>query len=105
MNTNRINLWDNEDMTGTIISPVVDLNAVLHMSVQVTWIGTPTGDLYLEVSNNQTDWELLATAAVAGAGAQMWMDRNTPYVFIRLRYVPTASTGTITGISITKGDE
>ena len=105
MDTNKVNVWESVDMAGSLISASVHLNNVDHMSAHVFWTGTPTGDLYLEISNNNIDWAEVATTAVSGAGNQMWLDRNTPYAFFRLRYEPTASTGTISAISITKGDD
>ena len=100
-------IFSSQDMAGTLISPTLNLTNLVHYAVHLGWTGTPTGTLYLEanVEASQTLWETVASVPVSGAGSQMWLDRNAPYTRVRLRYVPTASTGTIDGIMVAKGDK
>ena len=107
MDTIGKRLFTNTDMTGSLTSEPVDLNNMLHIGVHAIWSGTPAGDLYYEVSGQigqPTVWEVYDSVSVAGSGTQYWIDRNIPYRWARLRYVPTGGTGSISADSITKGD-
>jgi hypothetical protein len=107
MDTVGKRLFDNTDMTGTLVSEPVDLNNMIHIGIHNTWSGTPAGDLYFEVSGElgePVNWEALDSASIAGAGSQFWIDRNAPYRWARVRYVPTGSTGFLTSHVVTKGD-
>jgi len=106
MNTISKSIFKAQDMTGTLVSSALNLNNLLHYSVHLKWSGTPVGNLYLEASSiaGGATWEILASLAVSGADSQMWMDRNTPYAEIRLRYVPTSGVGTLDGDFLAKGD-
>jgi len=106
MDTIKTQFFTAQDMTGTLVSPIMDLRNMNHLCVHCTWVGTPTGTLSLEVSaeSTPTNFETVSNVAVAGAGSQMWLDRNAPYTHVRVRYVPTASTGTIESLGIAKGD-
>lgn len=107
MDTIGKRLFTNEDMTGTLVSEPVSMNNMLHIGIHNTWTGTCTGEIYFEVSGDigqPVNWEILDSAPVSGAGSQYWIDRNAPYKWARVRYVPTANTGLLTSHSITKGD-
>jgi len=107
MDTIGKRLFQDEDMTGTLVSEPVDLNNMVHIGIHNEWTGTPAGDIYFEVSGQlgePTIWEALDSASVAGSGSQFWIDRNAPYKWARVRYVPTGSTGLLTSHAITKGD-
>ena len=107
MNTIAKRVFVSTDMTGTIVSEIVDLNNMEHLGIHAVWTGAPTGDLHFEVSGQigtPTVWEIFDTASVAGAGSQYWIDRNVPYRWARLRYQPTGGTGTIDADAISKGD-
>ena len=108
MDTVGKKLFVDADMTGTLASEPVSLNNMVHIGIHNVWTGTPTGDIYFEVSGEigtPTTWEVLDSASVSGAGSQFWIDRNAPYRWARVRYVPTAGTGLLTSDAITKGDE
>jgi hypothetical protein len=107
MDTIGKRLFQDTDMTGTLVSEPVDLNNMVHIGIHNKWTGTPAGDLFFEVSGElgePTIWETLDSASVSGAGTQFWIDRNAPYKWARVRYVPTGSTGLLTSHAITKGD-
>lgn len=102
--------FKDDDMTvatGTLTSDPVDLNDMIHIGIHAVWTGTPAGDLYFEVSGQigePTVWEVFDSVSVAGSGSQYWIDRNIPYKWARLRYVPTGGTGTINADAIAKGE-
>jgi len=108
MDTIGKRLFVAQDMSGTLISEVIDLNNMVHLGIHAKWTGTPSGDLYFEVSGeigSPTTWETFDTATVSGSGSQFWIDRNVPYRWARLRYEPTASTGIMDADAIAKGDK
>lgn len=108
MDTIGKRLFEDVDMTGTLTSEPVSLNNMVHIGIHNTWTGTPNGDIYFEVSGeigDPTNWEILDSASVTGAGSQFWIDRNAPYRWARVRYVPSSGTGLLTSHAITKGDQ
>lgn len=107
MDTVGKRLFEDENMAGTLVSEPVNLNNMVHVGIHNTWTGGPTGDIYFEVSGeigSPSTWEVLDSASVAGSGSQFWIDRNAPYMWCRVRYVPSAGTGQLTSSVITKGD-
>lgn len=107
MDTIGKRLFESADMTGTLVSDKVDLNNMLHIGIHCVWTGTPAGDLFFEVSGElgePTTWEVFDSVTLAGAGTQFWIDRNVPYRWARIRYVPTGSTGIIDADVVSKGD-
>jgi hypothetical protein len=108
MDTISKKLFSDEDMTGTITSEAFSMNNMVHVGIHNSWTGTPAGDIYFEVSGEigtPTNWEVLDSASVAGSGTQFWIDRNAPYLWVRVRYVPTGSTGNLTSHVVAKGDK
>lgn len=107
MDTVGIKLFVDQDMTNALTSDSVSLNNMLHIGMHAEWTGTPQGTLFFEVSGQigePTVWETFDSVAINGAGTQFWLDRNAPYIWARIRYVPTASTGDLTVYAVTKGD-
>ena len=107
MDTLGTRMFAAADMSGTIISEVVDLENMIHLGIHAVWTGAPTGDMYMEVSGQMgtpSVWEVFDSKSIAGSGSQFWIDRNIPYRWARVRYVPTAGTGTIECDGIAKGD-
>ena len=99
--------FQNASMASTLVSEPISLNNMLHTSVHCVWSGAPTGDLFYEISGDigePTNWEVYDSATVSGSGTQYWVDRNVPYMWLRVRYVPSAGTGTLDADIITKGD-
>lgn len=107
MDTVGKRLLQGESMASTIESDPISLNNMLHTSVHCVWTGTPTGDIYYEISGDigtPTNWEVYDSQAVAGAGTQYWVDRNVPYMWLRVRYEPSAGAGNLDVDVVTKGD-
>jgi len=107
MNTISKKLFEGEDMTGTLVSEPFPLNDMIHFGLHAVWTGTPIGDLFFEVSGEigiPATWETFDSVSVAGAGSQFWIDRNIPYIWARLRYVPSSSTGSLSADAVAKGE-
>lgn len=107
MDTLGKRLFQDEDMTGTLVSEVLDLENIQYLGVHCKWTGTPNGTLYFECSGEigaPTTWEEFDNVPVAGSGSQFWIDREVPYRWARIRYVPSSSTGLLSADSILKGD-
>ncbi len=107
MNTISKKFFDNADMTGALVSEPIPLNNMIHVGIHAVWTGTPSGDLFFEVSGEigePTTWETFDSVSVAGAGSQFWIDRNAPYIWARLRYIPSGSTGLLRVDAVAKGD-
>lgn len=107
MDTLSKKVFNNVNMAGSLVSETINLQNMLHVSYHMVWSGaTADGDLYLDVSAEigaPNSWENIASVTVSGAGSQLWMDRNAPYLWARLRYVPISGTGTLNGDIIMKG--
>lgn len=107
MDTVSKKLFEDQGMTNTVASEPVSLHNMEHLSIHAKWTGTPQGTLFFEISGQigtPEIWETLDSVAVNGSGTQFWIDRNCPYIWARVRYVPTASTGNLTVYAATKGD-
>lgn len=108
MDTISKRLFEGASMASTLVpSEPIHLNNMVHTSVHCVWTGAPTGTLYYEISGeigSPVNWEVYDTYDVAGAGAKYWIDRNVPYVWVRIRYVPTGGTGSLDVDVVTKGD-
>lgn len=108
MDTIGVKLYVDQDMTNVLVSNPVSLNNMVHLALHAKWTGTPQGTLFFEVSAEVGDpntWEVFDSVAINGAGTQLWIDRNVPYIWARVRYAPTASTGDLTLYAVTKGDK
>ena len=106
MDTLGQRLTENADLSAPFTSEILSLENILHYSVHATWTGAPVGTLFIDISGEigqPLNWAQLASVAVSGSGNQIWMDRNAPYKWVRLRYVPTSGTGSMTIHSIIKG--
>lgn len=109
METYAKKIFDSADMSGTLTSDPISLADMEHLSVHLLWTGgTADGTLYFEASGEvgqPTSFEDVTDVAVSGAGSQLWLDRNAPYTWARIRYVPNSGAGSLTGYAVTKGDK
>jgi hypothetical protein len=106
MDTIRQDIISAGDLSGNLTTDPITLNNILHISVFAEWAGTPTGTLYLECSTDNNNWFELSNVALAGAADnQLWIDKNAPYRWARLRYAFTAGVGTLNVHAIKKGDK
>lgn len=111
--TQRKNFIIDQDGASDFVSEPIYLGNVEHTSIQVSLAGTLAGDLSLEVSNGinmdannlPTDWEFLPDSAqtIAAPTNHVWLDSNTPYLWVRVKYVATSGAGLVNGIAVLKG--
>jgi hypothetical protein len=98
----------NGDMSGNLVSEVFSLDNMLHFSVHAIWTGSPEGDLIIEASGElgeALNWAELSTEPVSGAGQKIWLDRNSPYKWVRVKYNSQSGSGDLTVHAISKGDK
>lgn len=106
MDTLRQDVLQAGDMSANITSDVITLNNIEHIAVRAVWTGTPTGTLFLECSTDNVNWFELDNVAVTGvADSQLWIDKNAPYRFARVRYSFTGGVGSLDVHAIKKGDK
>jgi hypothetical protein len=105
---------DKADMSVSQTSAATDIGHLDNVSYNVFWSGTsPTGQIFVETTNqdpkdlvNTPFWSVLdfgALIPVAGnSGDHVLNIQQAPFAFIRIRYVPSGGTGTISAILHTK---
>ena len=95
-----------QDMTNPITSLPSRTAAQDNLAYQIIYTGTPSGTFLVEATLNGTDWTALAFASpittnTAPSGSLININQS-PYSQIRIRYVPTSGTGTLTVIYASK---
>ena len=102
----RFNIWKQFDalpVTGanTYTSQRTDINQRQNFSFMFSWVGTMTGTVSVEVSNDGTIWTDLSfnTPLLQPAGADLVYGVNINglvFYFLRTKYINTAGSGTFT---------
>lgn len=102
------------NMTGTINSEAIWLQSIYAYAIQASWTGTPTGDLSLEVSSDVTNdpasvatWTTYTGTSQSTAGAagnHMWDVTEAGHKWVRVKYVHTSGSGTLTVVFNAKGN-
>lgn len=114
-------LVNNGDMSGDITSPVSIIQMLPGISYDVSWSGSPVGVFQVQVSNsyskdpagnvkNAGTWTILPTTAFAGtypvpsgSASNGFLDVvGTEAYAIRLVYVRTSGTGSLTVVAAAK---
>lgn len=101
-------------MSGNTVSQPICLEQVLGYSPQVTWTGSPVGQISLQYSDDIglvngtvpiTNWvtDTNSTQNTASWTGFVWDVRVSMYKWVRVSYVRSSGTGTLTGIITTKG--
>lgn len=91
---------DAGDMTTTLTSKVTSIGATDNVAYQLVYTGSPVGTFLVEASINGDDWSALTfatpiTTSNAPTGSLININQ-IPYRQIRLRYVPTSGSGSLT---------
>tara|TARA_R110000868_G_scaffold234036_2_gene487742 strand:- start:14 stop:355 length:342 start_codon:yes stop_codon:yes gene_type:complete len=84
------------DMSGNLISEVLDLGELTGYAVHAIWSGTPDGDLVVSGSNTQViaDFVPVNAQTIGGvAGAHMLNVEKSHYKYILVQYIQASSTG------------
>jgi hypothetical protein len=100
----NLDLLPNDQMTQSLFSkafsPAQDGN--IGFSVHAKWVGTPNGVLKIQSSNDPTDPDVWcdvpdSALSIAGsAGSNMYNVTSCYYKFVRVAYVFSSGTGTLT---------
>lgn len=101
-----INLLSSGSMGASVNSSALDLDQVLGFSCEAVWTGTPTGTIKLQISDdlvsscsnvsNWIDYTNSSTATGGGAGTYLWNVAQASYRCVRVAYVRSSSTGSLT---------
>jgi hypothetical protein len=105
------------NMALTLHSLVVDLGAVGLGSIQAVFTGSPVGSLFLELSDDIvppgadpnsviTNWTTYTGSAyaVTAAGNYVFNISNMGYKWLRMTYVPSSGSGSLSAIAAAKND-
>jgi hypothetical protein len=92
------------DMSASIASDPLYLHRKTHFSLHFIYAGAPVGSIYIAVSNNGVNWEVLtnSTIAVSSASTYMFNIQNTGYLMCRAHFAFTSGTGSLSVYSGTK---
>jgi hypothetical protein len=92
-------------LDGAFTSQPMDVSRLIYASIILTVTGDPTGDLRLQVQNGDSLWATTTnTRALTGISQTVVMELNIcPWEKIRLIYVRTSGTGTLTATFFAKG--
>jgi hypothetical protein len=96
-------------------STAFDLQMVNAYSIQAAWTGSPTGYLFLQVSNDNpgedltpTNWSLIDRSLVNAGGTSgnhLWKQSMAPFRWIRLGFAYGSGSGTLTARLNCKGSD
>lgn len=93
------------DMSASINSPSQDLSFYWQCAMQAVFTGSPVGSISLSGSNNNVTFTTIAgsTVDVTAADNIMWNIENAGYKWVRVEYVRTSGTGSLTVTYFGKG--
>lgn len=92
-------LIDAANAAVTVTSVALGLGDLDKFSIHADFSGaTLGGTLTLECSNDEVDWIMVVNSdqLVASAASHMWNVSGASYLYVRVKWVPTAGTGTLT---------
>jgi hypothetical protein len=101
MRTTNVKIFDNYSMVQDGYSNPFDLELVTGYSLQAIWTGTPTGYLFIQVSNddkNPTNWDLidLSVHPTGGtANSVIYKQHMAAFRWIRFGYAFGSGSGTL----------
>lgn len=107
MKTTNVPLFTNYSMVQDGYSAPFDLEMVTGYSIQAVWSGTPTGILFIQVSDDDagssfnpvpTNWTLMDPSLVnteGVAGNHLWKQHMAPFRWIRFGYAFGSGSGTL----------
>lgn len=101
------NLVSSESTAADVTSDALDVIAYEGFSVHVSWTGDTDGTVYLQASNDGSNWENITGASVATGGAAASELFNVQGVFfksLRVFYDRTGGTGVLSAVVIAKGE-
>jgi len=76
---------------------VVDISEVSGFCVHSIWTGSPTGDIVISASNDNSNFIALDTQATGGtSGQDLFQVDVAHYRYIKVAFVRSSGTGTLT---------
>lgn len=113
MRTTSKSLFTDYNMVQDGYSNAFDLELVTGYSLQAVWTGTPTGYLFIQVSNDTpfssqspTNWTLIDRSLVptnGAAGDALWKQHMAAFRWVRFGYAFGSGTGTLNARLSCKG--
>lgn len=99
-----MDLFSSASLAADATSSVVRMDQFEAFSIQSVVSGAPTGTLSVEVSNDNTNWSQADSVALSGGPINWaWVSREYPFKYLRLSYVRTSGTGSISAFVRGKG--
>lgn len=89
---------DAGDMSSDVTSEVVNVEYMDNVGIQAVYSGSPVGDLKIEVSQDETNWDELTsvTVNISAAGSSTINLNQVPFAYIRVFYDSTSGSGSLT---------
>ena len=91
------------DMAGSLTSDAILVERLVSIAFQPVYTGSPVGSFNVEFSLDGSNWGQKATQAITTAGS-WYMDFADPIAtprYVRILWVPTSGTGTLTSCNMT----
>lgn len=113
MRTTNVALFTDYSMVQDGYSDGFLLEMVTGYSIQAVWTGTPTGILFIQVSNDPgpnppTTWTLMDISLIntnGAAGNHLWKQHMAPFRWIRFGYAFGSGSGTLNARLNCKGTD
>jgi len=97
------------DMTASLVTQFMDIRGLPGCSIQAVYTGSPTGTLSIEATNSNPSkgavtWVEVADSStdITAEGSYFWNLKTAYYAFVRLKYVFTSGSGTLTVFAAAK---
>lgn len=99
-------LPSNGSLASNLVSTALDIDSMLGYAVQAVWTGSPVGTLNIQASLDKITWSDVTNSSVSlagSAGSWLWNFQGSFYRYIRINYVSTSGTGTLSDLVMAKG--
>ncbi len=83
-------------MGSDITSDVVDISEVSGFAAHCIFTGSPVGNIIVEGGNDGTNFSQVGSSTTASLDQYLLNAENQHYRYVRVRYVRTSGTGTLT---------
>lgn len=90
------------DVSGNLVSDVLNMQYNLGYAIQCILTDSPTGNILVQGSNDSTNWSTIDTLATSGTTTLAVNRADIMYPFIRVSKA-AGGTGTLTVIATIKG--
>lgn len=90
-------IFTGQSMTSTVSSEIIDLAETLGYAVHSIWTGTPVGAISTQGSNDGVNFVEIDSANTSGAAGQHLLNvEKHHYRYVKIEYIATSSTGSLT---------